>query len=89
MNHLTQLLRVTCNQRRAGIKHQLHRRRSFSFAWVQLHNIGDKRVQIHRLQLRGGQARVVSELVDQSLHRIYLINDGFNGLGEQLLLNVI
>ena len=56
------------------------------FVVIQLHDLGYQRVQIHGLELGRGQAGVITELIDETLHGVHLIHDGFDRLGQNGLL---
>ena len=53
---------------------------------VELQHIAHECIEVHRHQLGSRQARIVAKFVDQPLHGVHLVNDGFYRLGEQRLL---
>ena len=52
---------------------------------VEVQDVRDERIEVHRLELRSGQSRIVAKFVDQALHRIDLVHDGLDRLGKHRL----
>ena len=75
VQHLAQLFGVAQHAGDLRVKFEVD---GHGRGFVQMHHIGHQRVQVHGFEHGGGQARVVAEIVDQALHRIHLVHNGFD-----------
>ncbi len=55
---------------------------------VELHHVVDQGIEVHGFEFGGRQPGVITELVDQPLHRVDLVDDGLDGFGEQQLFGL-
>ena len=89
VHKLAQLLRITQYLRAARIKLHGHGHQcawsatfgmacGFIFVLIELQYIGNQGIQVQRFQLGGRQARVVPKLVDEALHGVHLVHNGFD-----------
>ena len=88
MQHLAQLLGIAPNHGRGKIQFGLHPGQRV-VAGVKLQHVMDQGIQIHGLQVGSRQAGIVAKFIDQPLQGIDLVNDGFDGFGQQRLFGCV
>ena len=89
VDHLTQLLGIALNMWASGIQcqHNRHPRMPIDrLLAVQAHHFMNQGIEIQRLKHCRGQAGIVAKLIDQSLHGIHLVDNGFDGLDQDGLI---
>ncbi len=75
VDHLAQLAGVTLDQRQSGLRFEVQPP-CLLRAGIQRQHLAGQRIQVDRRQPRGRQPGVVSELVDEPLQRLDLVDDG-------------